>query len=310
MVFDTGRAVPELAEQIALLPEVRYAIFCSGAGLYDTREKKAFGLQPIPAAQTERILSVSRTKDIMPQLVLADRDVIQASHMERLEHYNMGVYRPMYEKAMTLVPDIYAFAESCKEPYLKINLYHAEVAERIRTRAQLETPDLELVYSEISSLECSASGVSKGSGLERLCSLLDIPLEACIAVGDADNDIPMLRAAGLGIAMGNAPEHVKTAAARMSAIPLDKGDASFQFEIMPGYEVRLIVWEGDDEFPPNSQMLFSDNFPKAFSAEDRTVVGDILISDLIERRFVSKVMAALSYVRLHVFLTVNLLNRY
>ena len=78
-------------------------------------------------------------------------------------------------------------------------------------------------------------------------------------------------------------EAFKTAAARMRAIPLDKGDASFQFEIMPGYEVRLIVWEGDDEFPPNSQMLFSDNFPKAFSAEDRTVVGDILISDLKRR---------------------------
>ena len=211
VVFDTGRAVPELADQIALLPEVRYAIFCSGAGLYDTRERKAFGLKPIPDAQTKRILSVARTKDIMPQLVLADRDVIQASQMDRLEHYNMGVY----EKAMTLVPDIYAFAESCTEPFLKINLYHAEVEERIRTRAQLETPELELVYSEISSLECSAAGVSKGSGLRRLCGLLDIPLEACIAVGDADNDIPMLRTAGLGIAMGNAPDYVKTAADRI-----------------------------------------------------------------------------------------------
>ena len=85
VVFDTGRAVPELEEQIALLPEVRYAIFCSGAGLYDTREKKAFGLKPIPDAQTKRILSIARTKDIMPQLVLADRDVIQASQMELLQ---------------------------------------------------------------------------------------------------------------------------------------------------------------------------------------------------------------------------------
>lgn len=82
---------------------------------------------------------------------------------------------------------------------------------------------------------------------------------------------------------GTRLEAFKSAAAQLPAIPLDKGDASFQFEIMPGYEVRLIVWEGDDEFPPNSQMLFSDNFPKAFSAEDRTVVGDILISDLKRR---------------------------
>ncbi len=215
VVFDTGRAVPELAEQIALLPEVRYAVFASGAGLYDTRNKKAFSLRAIPEIQAERILDLVRAKDVMPQLVLPDRDVIQASHMDRLEHYHMGVYRPMYEKAMTLVPDIYAFAENCREPYLKINLYHAEVAERIRTREQLEDTGLELVYSEISSLECSAAGVSKGTGLERLCGLLNIPLRSCMAVGDADNDLPMLYAAGLGVAMGNAPDYVKTAADRI-----------------------------------------------------------------------------------------------
>ena len=206
VVFDTGRAVCELEEQIALLPEVRYAVFASGAGLYDIQEKKTFGLCGIPSALTERIFALTRTKDCMPQIVTPDADVIQASHMENLEHFHMDVYRPMYEKAMTLVSDIYAFAASCTDPFLKLNLYHADPQERIRTRAQLETPELELVYSEISSLECSAAGVSKGSGLERLCALLGIPMADCIAVGDADNDIPMLRAAGLGVAMGNAPD--------------------------------------------------------------------------------------------------------
>ena len=222
VVFDTGRAVSELDEQIALLPEVRYAVYASGGGLYDIREKKAFGLQNVPAAQVKRILALARTKDLMPQFVTAYRDVIQASHMDHLEHYHMGIYRPMYEKAMTLVPDIFAYAESAGEPFLKINLYHADPEERIRTRAQLETPELELVYSEVSSLECSPAGVSKGSGLERLCALLDVPAEACIAVGDADNDIPMLRAAGLGVAMGNAPAHVKAAADRIVS-DLDHG---------------------------------------------------------------------------------------
>ena len=222
VVFGTGRAVSELTDQFALLPEVRYAVFASGAGLYDTREKKAFGLHGIHAAHTRRILDLARTKDIMPQFVSADRDFIQASHMEHLERYHMDVYRPLYEKAMTPVPDIYAFAESCREPFLKINLYHADPAERARTREQLAAPGLELVYSEVSSLECSAEGVSKGAGLERLCALLGIPPEACIAVGDADNDIPMLRAAGLGVAMGNAPDYVKTAADRIVA-DLDHG---------------------------------------------------------------------------------------
>lgn len=67
------------------------------------------------------------------------------------------------------------------------------------------------------------------------------------------------------------------------AISIKNGDAGYQIEVMPGYDIRLIVWEGDDEFPPNAQILFSDNFPQAFSAEDRTVVGDIVISDIKRR---------------------------
>lgn len=73
------------------------------------------------------------------------------------------------------------------------------------------------------------------------------------------------------------------AAEKMPVIPIKYGDAAYHIEVMPGYEIRLIVWEGDDEFPPNSQILFSDNFPKAFSAEDRTVVGDLVITELKRR---------------------------
>ena len=82
---------------------------------------------------------------------------------------------------------------------------------------------------------------------------------------------------------GTRLEAFKKAIENMPVILLDSGDAACQIEIMPGYEVRIIVWEGDDEFPPNTQILFSDNFPKAFSAEDRTVVGDIFISDIKRR---------------------------
>ena len=70
----------------------------------------------------------------------------------------------------------------------------------------------------------------------------------------------------------------RAAAEKMGAEPVKHGDAGFLFDLIGGYKMQILVWEGDDEFPPNSQILYSDNFAESFSAEDRVVSGDILIS--------------------------------
>lgn len=72
----------------------------------------------------------------------------------------------------------------------------------------------------------------------------------------------------------------RTAAGKMGGLPLPNGDAGFQFDLVGGYRMRILVWEGDDEFPPNAQVLYSDNFAEGFAAEDRVVAGDILISTI------------------------------
>ena len=71
---------------------------------------------------------------------------------------------------------------------------------------------------------------------------------------------------------------MKAAAEKMGASAVPHGDAGFEFELVPGYRMRILVWEGDDEFPPNAQVLYSDNFAEGFAAEDRVVSGDILIT--------------------------------
>ena len=72
----------------------------------------------------------------------------------------------------------------------------------------------------------------------------------------------------------------RTAAEKMGGLPLPNGDAGFQFDFVGGFRMRILVWEGDDEFPPNAQVLYSDNFAEGFAAEDRVVAGDILISTI------------------------------
>ena len=77
---------------------------------------------------------------------------------------------------------------------------------------------------------------------------------------------------------GTRVDAFRTACKKMGATPVNHGDAGFQFDFIGGYRMQILVWEGDDEFPPNAQVLYSDNFSDGFAAEDRVVAGDILIS--------------------------------
>ena len=72
----------------------------------------------------------------------------------------------------------------------------------------------------------------------------------------------------------------RAACEKMGATALPHGDAGYQFDFIGGYRIQILVWEGDDEFPPNAQVIYSDNFETGFAAEDRVVAGDILISTI------------------------------
>jgi hydroxymethylpyrimidine pyrophosphatase-like HAD family hydrolase len=64
--------------------------------------------------------------------------------------------------------------------------------------------------------EIAPAGVSKWSGVQHVAEILGVaPAEIC-AVGDDVNDIPMIRGAGLGVAMGNAAPSVQAAADRIA----------------------------------------------------------------------------------------------
>ena len=79
---------------------------------------------------------------------------------------------------------------------------------------------------------------------------------------------------------GTRVEAFRKAAERMNAVKLPHGDAGYQFELVHGYQMQILVWEGDEEFPPNAQVLYSNNFETGFAPEDRVVAGDILISTI------------------------------
>lgn len=81
-----------------------------------------------------------------------------------------------------------------------------------RTIAELLPDSLTVVQTAAFYLEVIPKVINKGQGIRDICSVLGIDPAEVISFGDAANDIPMLRAAGMGVAMGNAAEAVKAAA--------------------------------------------------------------------------------------------------
>ena len=81
----------------------------------------------------------------------------------------------------------------------------------------------------------------------------------------------------LAFGFGRSLESFEKACLSVGGTAAKGGDMAFDMSLIEGFTVRMIIWEGDEEFQPSSQILFSDNFPSAFSAEDMAVVGDIIL---------------------------------
>ena len=77
---------------------------------------------------------------------------------------------------------------------------------------------------------------------------------------------------------GGRPEALEKIMERMPAKRVPRSDQGWQVELMPGLDIQFLLWLGDDEFPPNAQILFSDNFQYAFTAEDLANIGDIVMN--------------------------------
>ena len=91
---------------------------------------------------------------------------------------------------------------------------------------------LTVVQTAAFYLEIIPRVINKGQGIRDICDVLGLDPAQVISFGDAENDIPMLRAAGMGVAMGNAQEAVKAAADMVTLSNNDDGIAAALEKLM------------------------------------------------------------------------------
>lgn len=211
VTLSTGRSLPELVQFREDFKNISYFNCISGALIYDNINKEIISSSPIPEVVAEKLLDKIKSEDLMIHFH-SDKSVIQKDKLIMMPDYQMGVYQKMFEEITTRPENIFEYYEQTKCPLYKVCLYSKSPELREQLFPKLQDLELTLAYSEITSIECSKKGVSKAYGHKLLCEKLGIPLERTIAVGDADNDLEILKIVGLPVAMGNANNNVKDVA--------------------------------------------------------------------------------------------------
>lgn len=210
VILSTGRCLPELKEYLPQLSDVRYLNCVSGALVLDRKTNTAIYSHGLAPAICNQILSIVEHQDVMVHLLGETNSIIQRSHCQNMAHFGMGQYQGLFERNAEQWDNL--FTQYRENPFsvAKLNLYFTTPESRQRIEQQIldEHIPVTMVHAEATSLEISAEGVSKAAGLRELCKHLNIPISETIAVGDAPNDLEILKAAGLSIAMGNSRQEV------------------------------------------------------------------------------------------------------
>ena len=107
----------------------------------------------------------------------------------------------------------------------KVNLPYIPEALRAEVEALLKNAPVSFAWSSPHSVEITHSQATKANGMLTACRILGVDPACTMAIGDSGNDIPMLRAAALGVAMGNATREVKDAADAVTASNMEDGAA-------------------------------------------------------------------------------------
>ncbi|MDO5133456.1 MAG: Cof-type HAD-IIB family hydrolase, partial [Eubacteriales bacterium] len=215
VVYCTGRSPVELLPYREALPSVRYAVALSGACVCDlgetasgrTEKTGAVFERRIPQETVLRLVEEADRFGAMVHFLMDDRSVVRADLIPRMTEFHMAQYQQLYEKVATGVPDMTAEARKYNGVH-KVNTYFRSAADRDMAYAALRELPLSFVFTEETMLEATLGGVSKAEGLCALARHLGIPMRRTMAVGDSENDLAALEAAGFSVAMGNAEKKV------------------------------------------------------------------------------------------------------
>ena len=212
VVVASGRCLVELSDYKEEFKNMRYSILTSGGLIYDFVKQQPLSVHAVPFEDCLKIIEIGEEENAMVHLLTVRDSIAKPQDIANMADFGMGIYFDMFDRICVKCDDLKSYAIEHKKDIMKVNLYHRSKESRDRNVDKLKNKNLQLVFAESFNLEASPLNVTKASGLIELCKILNIDIADTVAIGDAPNDVEILKTAGCGVAMGNALDEVKNIA--------------------------------------------------------------------------------------------------
>lgn len=206
IVLASGRNFFSMKQFINQINGIRMSASLNGSAIYDHELEKLVYQRPLDSEAAAKVLSYAEEMGIHTNYY-HDNQIVTA-----VETDHSIFYTGVSGEPISGVGSLVAYNRD-KSPDKLLLIGEHSILEAARQWLSLNlSGKVSHFYSNPTYLEVVHPIVSKGAALRWMAAHLEIPIEEILAFGDAENDISMIKEAGVGIAMANAPESVKSAA--------------------------------------------------------------------------------------------------
>ncbi len=209
IVISSGRTHQVLKDILEQVPSVNYAVIANGASAVNVKSEKVMFYDGIPFEIWKPIYDELISENAAFEVYFKGKSYIESERMSSfVSNVAPDEFALELRQYITPVVDLPKFLDG--QMIEKIHVLsvpdgkYEQVYKRFSARKELM-----ITNSMPGNFEINLSTTNKATGLETLCSVLGIDRENVMAIGDADNDIEMLRWAGVPVAMDNALPQVK-----------------------------------------------------------------------------------------------------
>lgn len=194
--ISTGRAPFELPDFGAL----QFDAFCAYNGSLCYTDRQLIHSHPIAPADVAQV--IRNAADIGRPVSLATRQRLAANGWDQ----DLADYYRLAKLELTVAPD---FDDACQEEIYQLLIGCRESEHEALIR---ETQGVKIAVSWDRAVDVIPASSGKGTAIAKVLEHFELDAAQAMAFGDSQNDLEMLRAVGVGVAMGNASPRAKEAA--------------------------------------------------------------------------------------------------